>query len=204
MKIYFTRHGESRANILHEISNRGLRHGLTRKGREQAVALARNLEGEPLTRIYSSPLLRAIETSVIVAAHLGVDYEIADPLREYDCGIIEGRSDEAAWRQWQTLYDAWAKDKQWERRIKEGESFVDIRQRFVPFIDGLIHEYEGLDKRILCVSHGGVYRLMLPLVLCNVDDSFVANGFDHTIIVVAEPQPEGLTCIKWNGWVPSV
>ncbi len=36
MRIYLIRHGESQANLLHEISNRGLRHGLTPKGREQA------------------------------------------------------------------------------------------------------------------------------------------------------------------------
>ena len=29
MRIYFARHGESQANRLHEIANRGLRHGLT-------------------------------------------------------------------------------------------------------------------------------------------------------------------------------
>ena len=65
MRIYFARHGESQANLLHEISNRGLKHGLTRRGREQAVALADRLQNLAVTHIYSSPLLRAIETSVI-------------------------------------------------------------------------------------------------------------------------------------------
>jgi len=91
MRIYFARHGESQANLLHEISNRGLRHGLTRKGREQAVALAQRLQHRPIAHIYSSPVLRAIETSVILANRLEVDYEITDALREYDCGILEGR-----------------------------------------------------------------------------------------------------------------
>ena len=40
MKLYFVRHGESEANLLHELSNRGLRHGLTDLGREQAGLLA--------------------------------------------------------------------------------------------------------------------------------------------------------------------
>ena len=92
MRIYFARHGESQANLLHEISNRGLRHGLTRKGREQAEGLARRLQGIPIATIYSSPVLRAIETSVILAHRLDVDYEVTEALREYDCGILEGRS----------------------------------------------------------------------------------------------------------------
>ena len=36
-------------------------------------------------QIYCSPLLRAIETCVLLADRLEVDYEITDALREYDC-----------------------------------------------------------------------------------------------------------------------
>jgi len=57
----------------------------------------------PITRIYSSPLLRAIETSVILAYRLDADYEVVEALREYDCGILEDRSNEAGWQMWQVL-----------------------------------------------------------------------------------------------------
>lgn len=97
MRIYFVRHGESQANLLHEISNRGLQHGLTRQGREQALTLARHLQSLSIACIYSSPLLRAIETSILIANQLGLDYEVVAALREYDCGIVEGRSDEVGW-----------------------------------------------------------------------------------------------------------
>ena len=40
MRIFFIRHGESQANIRHEISNRGLRYGLTMQGREQAFVIS--------------------------------------------------------------------------------------------------------------------------------------------------------------------
>ncbi len=127
MKIYFVRHGESQANVLREVSNRGLRHGLTRKGREQAVALAHKLQGLPITRIYSSPVLRAIESSVILADRLSLDYEVVEALREYDCGVLEGRSDETGWQMWKDLFDDWVVHRRWERRIEGGESFFDIR-----------------------------------------------------------------------------
>ena len=42
--LYFVRHGESEANLLHEFSNRGLKHGLTDKGRRQAAALVHKLK----------------------------------------------------------------------------------------------------------------------------------------------------------------
>jgi len=42
-------------------------------------------------------MLRAIETSVILANRLDLDFEVVEALREYDCGILEDRSDEASW-----------------------------------------------------------------------------------------------------------
>lgn len=202
MRIYFTRHGESQANLLHEISNRGLRHGLTRKGREQAAALADQLQDLPITRIYSSPLLRAIETSVILADRLDLDYEVVDALREYDCGIAEGRSDAEAWQLWQAVFDAWTLDRRWEQRIEGRESFYDIRQRFVPFIDRLVCRYGITEAGMLCVSHGGVYWVMLPLVLKNVDHELIArHGFDYSSCIVSEWRSDGLYCLEWNGRV---
>jgi broad specificity phosphatase PhoE len=202
MRIYFARHGESQANLLHQISNRGLEHGLTRKGREQAVALADRLQDLPITRIYSSPLLRAIETSVILANRLELEYEVVDALREYDCGFVEGRSDPEGWQMWQALFDAWVVKRCWEQRIEGGESFYDIRERFVPFIEGLVDQYRSSEAGIVCVSHGGLYWQMLPLVLKNVDNELIArHGIDYTRCIVSERRPDGLYCVEWNGRV---
>lgn len=200
LRLHFARHGESQANLLHEVSNRGLRHPLTPKGRTQAVALAERLQPLCITRVYSSPLLRAIETSVIVADRLGVDYEIVDALREYDCGIAEGRADEVGWQLWHELFDAWVVHQRHNYRLEGGESFNDIRDRFVPFVEDLVKRYGDGDAEIVCVAHGGVYWVMLPLVLQNVDHALIAkHGFDYTVCVVAELRPEGLVCVEWNG-----
>jgi broad specificity phosphatase PhoE len=200
MRIYFSRHGESQANLLHEISNQGLRHGLTGKGRQQVAALAQRLEGRPISYIYSSPLLRAVETSVILAYHLAVDYEVTDALREYDCGVLEGRSDEAAWDEWKKLYNAWVVHHDWDHRIEGGESFYDLRGRFEPFVQNLVTLYGGSETEVVCVSHGGVYWMMLPLMLKNVDMKTVSRlGFDYAACIVAEARPTGLYCVEWNG-----
>lgn len=199
MQIYFVRHGESQANLLHEISNRGLSHGLTQKGREQASALVESLQGRSITKIYTSPVLRTLETSVILANRLDVDYEVVDALREYDCGILEGRSDETAWQGWKELYDAWVVHHMWDQRIEGGESFNDIRNRFLPFIEGLMSRYREATTKIVCVSHGGIYSLMLPLVLKNITrEHFSQYGIDYTTCIVAEQRPIGLYCIEWN------
>ena len=200
MKIYFTRHGESEANLLREHSNRGFRHPLTAKGRVQATALAKRLEDIPVTRLFTSPIMRAVQTAEILSVTLGVPYEITDALREYDCGILEGRADEVAWQLHFTVFDAWVHQKDWERRIEGGESFIEIRDRFVPFIEQLIGEYGESLANIVLVGHGGLYRCMLSLVLANADFDFVLNQpMGNTVCIVTETRPEGLTWMKWEG-----
>ncbi len=199
MRIFFARHGESQANLRHEIANRGLGYGLTRAGRAQARALAERLAGQSIRRIYTSPLLRAIETSVLLAQALDVEYEITPALREFDCGVFEGRSDPAAWQAWEDLAEAWLRQQDWERKAPGGESFNDLRQRFVPFVQGLAAT-AAPDDCLLCVSHGGLYKMMLAQVLVNVDQAFVERGgFDYTACIVVEARPHGLVCLEWNG-----
>jgi broad specificity phosphatase PhoE len=134
-----------------------------------------------------------------VANQLDLEYEVVEALREYDCGILEGRSDEAAWEGWQALFDAWTIHKDWGRRLEGGESFYDLRGRFEPFTQELAGRHSDTDERILCVSHGGLYRMMLPLVLENVDDAMMAeHGFGYTSYIVSELQAAGLVCLQWN------
>src|SRR4030095_7217744 len=99
MRFYFVRHGESEANVLRVISNRGRQHGLTERGRQQARLLAQRIRGEPLSLIYGSPLLRGEQTATILAAELRLPYTVTGALCEYDCGVLEGRSDAEAWQQ---------------------------------------------------------------------------------------------------------
>ena len=74
MRLYFVRHGESEANILRIISNRGYRYGLTTRGQQQAVTLAQHLQHVPISGIFSSPLRRAVETADILSRALGRSY----------------------------------------------------------------------------------------------------------------------------------
>jgi len=201
MRITFTRHGESQANLLQVISNRGLQHPLTLTGRRQAASLVERLLDEQVTRIYSSPLLRAIETTVILAERLSVEYEVTDALRENDLGILEGRSDPAAWLACKELFKAWCAQNRWEQSIEGAETFSHVRERFVPFIERLVRQYGETSAHLVCVSHGGMYWTMLPLVLRNVDNAFITQrgGFDYTVVIHAELNSGGLVCTQWNG-----
>jgi broad specificity phosphatase PhoE len=201
MRIYFVRHGESYANISGEMSARGLKHPLTALGRQQAHALAERLRFCSISRIYSSPILRAIETTVLIANDLGIDYEVNDALREYDIGILEGQKGPETWRRWQELFDAWTRDRNYSMSLEGGETFDAIRQRFVPFVNTLVSEYAETTTGLLCVAHGGLYWMMLPEVLSNVgtDDIHRCGGFRNTTTVVAEYQSGQLVCVEWDG-----
>lgn len=185
MKFTFVRHGESEANLLHEVSNRGLKHPLTEKGRQQALALGQTFKGFPLTHIYSSPLLRAVQTAEILSAELEVPYTAVAALREYDCGIIEGRSDDTAWALWQDLWNNW--EAGWlECRIEGGESFLDVKNRFVPFIEQLRQESPG---DVILVGHGGIYHFMLPLMVLGFP---AKHTLTYTERAVVDATSEGL------------
>jgi len=202
MKIYFARHGESQANLLHIISNQSLPHGLTNAGREQAARLAEHLQDHSIISIYTSPLQRAVETANILAKRLQMDYQITDGLREYDCGIAEGRSDEAAWHLWQAEYDAWTINRDYDYRIEGGESFETVHQRFISFINGLVKTNVANDFGVVCISHGGIYSLMFPSIMHNVSPAMMMQyGFGYTSYIFAEPTPGGLRCVEWNGVV---
>ena len=200
MKIYFVRHGESQANLQRVISNRDLPHELTVRGREQAERLGERFFGHTITRIFTSPLLRAAQTATILAERLSVECVKVDGLREFDCGVAEGRADEAAWALWQAEYDAWVFNHDYGHKIEGGESFQEVQKRFVPFINSLVRNYAGTKSEIICVSHGGIYSVMLPCIMQNVTpDLMMKHGFDYTSCIVAQLRQGSLVCTEWNG-----
>lgn len=200
MRIYFVRHGESQANLLHIISNRDLPHGLTDLGRQQAQRLADALSGAGLTELYTSPVLRALETAQILSARLSLPYQVTEALREYDCGVLEGKSDPASWQLHQKVREDWLIRREMDSVIPGGERFAEIQRRFVPFIQGLTSPEDPADRRILLVGHGGLYQCMLPLVLTNIQAAWaVHQPFPNTAYVLAERRLGGLVCLDWCG-----
>ena len=179
-----------------EITLKGWLADKTDKGRLQAQALAQKLQTESITHIYASPILRAAQTAEILAQALGMPYQIADALREYDCGELEGKSYHDHKSDYVRLFTKWLIGK-WDSRFEGGESLLDIRARFVPFIEQLIRESSATDH-IALISHGGTLLGTLPTLLKNVDHKFaLTHPFENADIVIAESTPDGLVCSSW-------
>ena len=189
MKLYFTRHGESEATTRRIISNRNLPHPLTQTGRQQAEALAKKLTGKSITRIYTSPIPRAKETAEILSAVLKAPVEYADGLREPDCGVLEGREDEAAWAEHNYWKEAWFMGRQLECGPQDGETCDEVRERLSGFIGNLINDYGETDAEFLLVTHGALILFGLLEVCTGVDQlTLIDHGLDHTALITTELQ----------------
>jgi len=148
-RYFVMRHGESEKNLKGIISYK-IDDGfhLTGKGKQQANESAEKYRHIGITRIYSSPLLRAKETSEI-AAHVFTIPSSAlmedTRLVEYNSGIFSGRSDKEWWNAYpdaNLLFDT----------VPEGaETLNDMRRRFGEFLYEV--ESKHNNENILIVSH---------------------------------------------------
>jgi probable phosphoglycerate mutase len=198
LQLYFVRHGESEANLLREFSNSGIKHPLTEKGIAQAQELAQKLRDIPFAAIYSSPVLRAQQTARIVAEQLGMPVEVTEALREWNVGIYEGTTDPKGWELHRQVQEDWFFHDKPESKMPGGENLIEIKARFVPFIEKLVEEHQDTERNILCVAHGGLYIAMLPLILKNIDHAFANDqGVAHTSPTIAEVRTNGLYCTSW-------
>ena len=80
------------------------------------------------------------------------------------------------------------------------EAAVEIRDRFVPFIERVVRHGAAAERSIILVGHGGLYTAMLPVIFKNVDFDFARqHGFPNTAYAMAETRPDGLYCTLWCG-----
>jgi probable phosphoglycerate mutase len=88
--FYFLRHGETETNAQRLVAG-SLDTELTEAGRQQALAAAEILAREPITAVYSSPLRRARDTAIPVAAKLDLPIIVVAELAERNWGVLEGQ-----------------------------------------------------------------------------------------------------------------
>jgi broad specificity phosphatase PhoE len=199
MRLYFTRHGESEANSLRIISNRDLPYNLTEKGHSQATALAKKLMGKPIGCIYSSPIPRAKQTAEILSSILGKPMECVDALREPDCGVLEGRGDEDAWRQHDHFKASWAHGLELSSGPEGGETCEQARMRLAFFVGNLIDQYGKTELEFVLVTHGALILYGLPVIVAGWDDQDVLlREIGHTGLITTEWRDQMLTLVEWG------
>jgi probable phosphoglycerate mutase len=152
--ILLARHGETDWNAVGRWQGHTDR-ALTERGRRQAIELAERLADVELDAVYSSDLLRAVETAEPVAKRLGLPLQTLPELREVDVGTWAGLTrDEVAER----FPDGFRRWSEWQTGWEEGETYDEMGERVVGAILRLASEHPG--ERILVVSHGGAIRAL--------------------------------------------
>src|SRR6266850_2508362 len=94
-QLLLIRHGQSEGNAEQRFGGHTATP-LSALGRRQAQATAQALASEPLSAIYSSDLVRAIETATPLAQLTGVEIEATESFRERSVGVMEGLTFEDA------------------------------------------------------------------------------------------------------------
>ncbi|HXK13224.1 MAG TPA: histidine phosphatase family protein [Gaiellaceae bacterium] len=150
--ILLVRHGETDWNS----ERRWQGHAdqpLNDAGREQARELAETLIDRGIDVVYSSDLVRAHETALIVAERLGLPVQVDAGLREVDVGDWAGRlvseieaDDPEAFQLWRQGRKAW----------NGGESYEEMGERVVGAVLRLAERHPG--QTVLIVTHGGSIR----------------------------------------------
>ena len=161
--LYFSRHGETRANREHRFS--GKRDTpLTDKGRAQAHAIGEILEREvgmrPPLAFVSSPLQRARSTMEIVRKTLGLSlegYAIDPRIEEIDLGDWDQLTDDEARGLDPALFDARHADK-WHVNVPGGENYAQVAARATDWA-------QSLTTDTFAVSHGALTRVLRGLIL---------------------------------------
>jgi len=189
--IYLMRHGESVVNVERRLTCRELAGDLTHLGREQAAKASEWFVDKGIRRILHSPFHRAEQTAQAVANRLSLPLEVADGLREMDCGRFEGRADEVAWEEFMEVAFRW-RAGDWEATFPGGESY---RQGFERFSRTL----HSIRETALLVTHGGITATVVPYLCVNAAALQQNNALNNTGIVVLERHDaERYICRSWN------
>ena len=156
MTILLARHGETDWNVAPPRFMGSTDIPLNDRGREQAHALAAEVDG--IAAVWSSPLLRARETAEIVAAQHDLEVSVDDRLAESNRGAWEGRpipeiaeQEPEAWAAWRRGGAAF--------RFPGGESLGEHAER----VAAALARVATGPLPALVVCHGGTIRCAVAL-----------------------------------------
>jgi len=166
LTVILTRHGHTDRSTPEQYLGQRMQASLTDRGRKDADALAKRLEGVHLDRVISSPLGRAVETAQILAAHTGTKVETEERLTELDYGKWEGLTVEEIDSRFpgeRALYE----ENPAFHEVGGGESGLEVAARLGAFVEDLLNwwQTQGQDRTCLLVGHSSVNRILLAILL---------------------------------------
>jgi len=166
-EVIIIRHGETEENRL-DIFRGRLDVKLNQNGLRQALEVGRALKGKDMVKIYSSPLVRAMETAKAVAKEHKLEVEVAEGFNNINLGKWQGLPKEEVRKNYPELWEKWIYHTE-NLVIPGGESVGMVRDRAFTALRDLIKENRG--KTFAVVSHRCVIKVLLTAVL-NIKEKY--------------------------------
>lgn len=195
--MIFIRHGQSQAN-LECIFTGHSNVPLTDLGLRQAENTARFLEQYPIEKIYSSDLLRSMQTAEPTAKLFGLPIIPDRELREIFAGEWEGKRFDALLEEYGERYAAWIHDCG-RAHPNGGESVKELGERILRETDRILNENRG--KCVAVFSHATPIRLLnahwqnVP-----VEELFRVSFAPNASVTVVEYDDEDNFTLKLSGY----
>jgi broad specificity phosphatase PhoE len=164
-RVLLIRHGQSQGNAERRFGGHTATP-LSELGRAQADATARSLASENITAIYSSDLLRAVQTAEPLARETGLSINQTGAFRERSVGLMEGLTFEDAAAAHPEEYAALLR-RDFEHVLAGGESYRQLLDRASARLDRAIEENAG--GAVAVFSHTGTICILVLHLLGALD-----------------------------------
>ena len=155
-RVLLVRHGQSQGNAERRFGGHSPTP-LSGLGQRQAEATARALAGERVTAVYSSDLLRAVQTAEPLARATGLEITRAEALRERSVGLLEGLTFEEAAAAHPAEYAALLR-RDFEHVLSGGESYRQLLDRAAAELDRAVERHRG--GTVALFSHTGTICIL--------------------------------------------
>lgn len=186
MELYLIRHGESNWNRIDRVQGQSNPH-LSKKGKEQAEAVAERLKTLKFSFLYSSHLARAYQTAEAISSKTGLPIKVDPNLSEMHLGEWEGKYGKTLWKENETF-------REWFKKTAEispplGETLFQFRDRIDSAFSKLIASQQSQERGIV-VTHSGAISVWLAHLLSmdfNKIWSIPTSNASITICKIANP-----------------
>jgi phosphoserine phosphatase len=168
---------------------------LDETGRQQAALTAKRIAKLPVSKIYSSPVSRAMQTAEIIAKPLDMEVCELSDIRDISFGRLEGLSMEEAGEKFSDVVHRWlvAPD---EVTFPGGESLGQVKERASKAVERLLEPLA--DETVLFVSHKVVIIELIIHFLGMKDSQFRQIGQDTCAVNVFQKKNDRIYAILLN------
>ena len=186
--IILVRHGENEWVKKHRLAGWIPNVHLNEKGHEQAEALAQRLSDLPITAVYSSPVVRCVETAEYIAKRHQKEIIHLEDVGEVRYGDWEGEKIKKLAR-----HPLWRVVQFFPSRMRfpQGEALREVQFRAIQALEMLSTQHEN--ELIVVASHADCIKLVLA--------HYLGVHIDLFQRIVISPASASIIALPGNGMV---